>query len=329
MSKPHVITLANVEAVLDNTETFFVRVEGEEEVDLFNVSVGTTLRVTPHVFEDAGRTHIKLLVNIEDGSTSDQRVDDIPIIDRSSINTQALISEGQSLLIGGLVRETTQNSVSKVPLLGDIPVLGGLFRTNRKSSVQAERLFLLTPRLTSTPTSAVEGKRFDGPVLSGTESDILETAPSRLETARSGLDARDERYPPPKRLPQGQGTPRLTTSEPSRQAEKAPGTSDGEDQVRTRLADRLKMLQEVGTPAQGPAERQAQVQQRATDQAQTQGQRPTRTESSDDELLSRPATVDETSPGARARRPAISNTLEMVSEPDNGGWTPMPDSVPK
>jgi len=102
VSKPHVMTLANVEALLDTTQTFFVRVAGQEEVDLFDVSVGTTLRVTPHVHERDGKSQIKLRVNIEDGSASDQLVDEIPVIERSTINTQAIIDIGQSLLIGGL-----------------------------------------------------------------------------------------------------------------------------------------------------------------------------------------------------------------------------------
>src|SRR5262249_27962645 len=50
VSSPQVVTLSNVEALFDNSSTFYVRVAGREEVDLFNVSAGTTLRVTPHVF---------------------------------------------------------------------------------------------------------------------------------------------------------------------------------------------------------------------------------------------------------------------------------------
>ena len=104
VSSPQVVTLSNVEAIFDNSSTFFVRVAGREEVDLFNVSAGTSLRVTPHVFRDVGQTRIKLLVNVEDGNISDRQVDQIPVVERSTINTQALIAEGESLLIGGMVR---------------------------------------------------------------------------------------------------------------------------------------------------------------------------------------------------------------------------------
>lgn len=209
VSKPHVMTLANVEALLDTTQTFFVRVAGQEEVDLFDVSVGTTLRVTPHVYERDGKSQIKLRVNIEDGSTSDQFVDQIPVIERSTINTQAIIDVGQSLLIGGLVRELKSNGVSKIPLLGDIPGLGALFRTNTKTSSRTERMFLITPRVN---LSQPVGKRYSAPVLAGTESDIIASSGTRTLATQQALELRDEAYPLRPELPSGKG---LSTSEPS------------------------------------------------------------------------------------------------------------------
>lgn len=147
VSSPQVVTLSNVEAVFDNTSTFFVRVAGRQEVDLFNVSAGTSLRVTPHVFRDQEATRIKLLVNVEDGALTGQQVDQIPIVERSSINTQALIAEGESLLIGGMTREVNSANVDKVPGLGDVPVVGNLFKNKTSSSARIERMFLITPRL--------------------------------------------------------------------------------------------------------------------------------------------------------------------------------------
>jgi len=155
VSSPQVVTLSNVEAVFDSSQTFYVRVAGREEVDLFNVSAGTLLRVTPHVFKDTQGVRIKLLVNLEDGSLSSERVDALPIVARSSINTQALIYEGESLLIGGLTRESSENGVEKVPLLGDIPVIGHLFKTQRESGGRTERMFLISPRLSQRRSAAM------------------------------------------------------------------------------------------------------------------------------------------------------------------------------
>ena len=153
VSSPQVVTLSNVEAVFDNSATYYVRVAGREDVDLFNVTAGTRLRVTPHVFKEGsdadGAARIKLLVQIEDGGLTGQSVDNLPIVERSGINTQALISEGESLLIGGMVRDSATAGVDKVPVLGDIPLLGNLFKTQRKGGQRIERMFLITPRLAS------------------------------------------------------------------------------------------------------------------------------------------------------------------------------------
>jgi len=155
VSSPQVVTLSNVEAVFDNSSTYYVRVAGRDEVDLFNVTAGTRLRVTPHVFKDADEApRIKLLVQIEDGGLTGQSVDNLPIVERSGINTQALISEGESLLIGGMVRDSSNAGVDKVPVLGDIPVLGNLFKTQRKGGQRIERMFLITPRLASSKAAA-------------------------------------------------------------------------------------------------------------------------------------------------------------------------------
>lgn len=148
VSSPQIMTLSNVEALFDHTRSFYVRVAGREEVDLFKVSAGTTLRVTPHVFQEGQDVRIKLLVQIEDGQILPQdQVDSIPVVERSSLNTQALIVAGESLLIGGMVRERTSEGVTKVPFLGDIPLLGHLFKTNTDIADRVERLFLISPRL--------------------------------------------------------------------------------------------------------------------------------------------------------------------------------------
>lgn len=172
VSSPQVLTLSNVEAVFDTSRTFYVRVAGREEVDLFSVSAGTTLRVTPHVFRDGNDVRIKLLVAIDDGSLSGAQVDQIPIVDRATISTQALIFEGESLLIGGLTREASSSGVTKVPFLGDIPVLGNLFKTTSEGSRRTERLFLIAPRLV--PARRALATPADAPVTAPTES----TAPA-------------------------------------------------------------------------------------------------------------------------------------------------------
>ena len=147
VSRPQIVTLSNVEAVFDRTRTFYVRVSGDRQVDLFNVVAGTVLRVNPHVLVDNGVPRIRMVVGVEDGTILDSEVDDIPVVERASVNTQAMINEGEGLLLGGLTVNADFDAESKIPLLGDIPVLGELFKSRSRSRRQTERLFLITPRI--------------------------------------------------------------------------------------------------------------------------------------------------------------------------------------
>lgn len=146
-ARPGVLTTSNTEAVLENTQTFFVRVAGERDVDLFNVTSGTILRVTPVLVDEGGQRRIKMAVRIEDGSITGQFVDQIPIIQRSTVGTQAMISEGQSLLIGGYSYDVNRDLTNKVPILGDIPALGALFTFRNRQVSRVERMFMISPRI--------------------------------------------------------------------------------------------------------------------------------------------------------------------------------------
>lgn len=150
VSRPSILTLDNIEAILDNSSTFYVSVEGKEDSELFPVTSGTVVQVTPRIIrEDLGR-RIHMSVNIQDGTGSqgsDKVGQKLPEVTSSSINTQAIISEQESLLIGGFYKEQDEQKSSKVPILGDIPVLGHLFRAESTSKIKQVRLFLITPRI--------------------------------------------------------------------------------------------------------------------------------------------------------------------------------------
>lgn len=148
VSKPRVLTIDNTEAVLQSTSEFFVRVAGQRQVDLFNVSLGLTMRVTPTLIDDPQGKRIKMIVRIEDGNTnSGQQVDSIPVVNRNSISTQAVVGDGQSLLIGGYVIEENAAGRNGVPVLSNVPILGWLFGQRTSKVRRVERMFMLTPRL--------------------------------------------------------------------------------------------------------------------------------------------------------------------------------------
>lgn len=159
LSRPSVLTLNNVEAQLEHSQTVYVRLEGNEEVDLYDINTGVILRVTPHIVEQEDKSLIKLSIVIEDGELSNEKVDNIPIVNRSVVNTQAVVHQKESLLVGGLLKQSNQSSQYKIPCLGDIPLLGYLFRSQSNSDDEYERLFLITPTIvpyqnTNTPVKA-------------------------------------------------------------------------------------------------------------------------------------------------------------------------------
>jgi type III secretion protein C len=151
VSRPQIVTLANVEAILEARETVYVRVQGAYEVDLFRVNAGTSLKVVPHFIGDGDNRKVRLFITIEDGviapAVAGAGPETPPVVNEARVSTQVILMEGESLLLGGLTREKTNRGVTKIPLLGDIPYLGSLFKYQTNSSERRERLFLISPRL--------------------------------------------------------------------------------------------------------------------------------------------------------------------------------------
>jgi type IV pilus assembly protein PilQ len=79
----------------------------------------------------------------------------VPSIDTRNVTTQIAVNNGDTAVIGGIYEETLRNEVDKVPWLGDLPVLGYLFKTTTKSSEKTELLIFLTPRVVRESVTAV------------------------------------------------------------------------------------------------------------------------------------------------------------------------------
>ena len=176
ISKPRVLTLDNTEAVLQSTRDFYVRVAGREQVDLFNVTLGLVLRVTPTLIEDNQGARVKLNVRIEDGNTNGAQVDQIPVVSRNAISTQAVVGDGQTLLIGGYGIEEKNRNDSGVPWLSEIPGLRWLFGQKATVNKRVERIFMITPRLVK-PGEMNKAAALSGPASRQMAAD----APSRVE----------------------------------------------------------------------------------------------------------------------------------------------------
>lgn len=147
VAKPRVLGVANRTAVMSEKRIVNVRVAGNLDTSLYQVEAGTDLRVTPQVMEVEPSSRIKLSLHILDGKFEDAQVDEIPVVKRTEIRTEAYMTEGESLLIGGVSSESDITRNQGVPGLSKLPLVGGLFRWKNTEAARSERLFLITPRL--------------------------------------------------------------------------------------------------------------------------------------------------------------------------------------
>ena len=169
LTRPSVTTLDNHEASFQNNRTFYVRLGGSsaESVDLAPISYGWVVRIRPHVIYDGDDKRIQLAIHIEDGNRggADLAVTGVPEVSQNVIQTQAVVPEGSSLLIGGYtVREQTRFE-QRVPVLGRIPLLGWLFSTHVDRDQSVARYFLITPRILSATVSYEINTGFEGEPL--------------------------------------------------------------------------------------------------------------------------------------------------------------------
>jgi general secretion pathway protein D len=111
--------------------------------------VGTTIRVTPHI---NANNEIRLEVEeeiSEQGATSGTL--GVVSINRRTARTEVMVRDQQTIVIGGLMRDAIQNKEDKVPVLGDIPILGALFRKTSKTKRKTNLLLILTPYIIRDP----------------------------------------------------------------------------------------------------------------------------------------------------------------------------------
>jgi type III secretion protein C len=150
LSRPSVMTMENSEAILDLGTTAYMRLTGERVVDVRPITAGTMLKVTPRLVSINTQTSkIHAFVEVEDGQAPNISSPDAVLATRATINTETVLDESQALVIGGYRRDLFQNEVQKIPLLGDIPWIGALFRSEHKGDSSTERLFVITARALS------------------------------------------------------------------------------------------------------------------------------------------------------------------------------------
>ena len=139
--------------------------------------IGVTLKVTPHLTrDDMVRLLLKPEFSVETGTVNVGTVDNQypqPVVDRREAETTLLIKNGQTVVLGGLRKKDVTKEVSKIPLLGDMPLVGFLFRFTGESTVNSELVVFVTPWIVRQPTmSPAEQQQFGTTEFNGPQPEL-------------------------------------------------------------------------------------------------------------------------------------------------------------
>jgi general secretion pathway protein D len=118
------------------------------------MDVGTKLQITPSVKSDG-----MIVMNIHPEISEGSIVNNLPQKNSTETTTQLIVKDGQTIIIGGLVRDTQQKQTKGVPLLMDIPLFGSMLKRTDITSEKREVIVLITPHIVNAKyLSEMEGK---------------------------------------------------------------------------------------------------------------------------------------------------------------------------
>ncbi len=144
ISTPKVITSSQSKALIEQgVEIPYQEASSSGATSTSFKKAVLSMEVTPQITPDE---HISLDLKVNQDSVGSQ-YSGIPSINTREIQTKVLIENGQTVVLGGVHEETNVNSAKKVPVLGDMPVLGRLFRSDSKSNTKRELLIFVTPKI--------------------------------------------------------------------------------------------------------------------------------------------------------------------------------------
>jgi len=163
LSTPQVLTTDNEEAriTVGENRPYQTRATTDTSGGTFESfeyrDVGKILKITPHVTE--GRL-VRMVISLEvtniDLASTQTTSSTLPVTQKRTVDTTVIVKDAQTVVIGGLIDESTTTNESKVPVLGDIPLLGWLFRNRSESNQKTNLYIFLTPRVIKSPAEAQE-----------------------------------------------------------------------------------------------------------------------------------------------------------------------------
>ncbi len=201
LSRPSILARNNQQAVITVgkevpliTNTRFD--ENNNQINTISYQdVGIILRVTPFISTDG---MVEMIVSPEISDLTEQTVPisggsnpvGAPVISKRSADTVVVTPDGQTVIIGGLMSNTKSSIDSKIPILGDIPFLGNLFKRKLRAEEKTELMIFLTPHVVNQPTQLAK--------MTKDEKAQVELAPNafteeELEKFIGGLPKKDEK----------------------------------------------------------------------------------------------------------------------------------------
>ena len=162
LSTPQILTTDNEEARITVGENRPYQTRSTTDVsggtfESFEYrDVGKILKITPHVTEDRlVRMQINLEVTAIDQKATLTTSSTLPVTLKRTVDTTVIVKDQQTVVIGGLIDDSTTQSENKVPVLGDVPLLGWLFKKRGDETVKTNLYVFLTPRVIKNPGEAI------------------------------------------------------------------------------------------------------------------------------------------------------------------------------
>jgi type II secretory pathway component GspD/PulD (secretin) len=158
ISRTSILTLNNMSAEMTDTQSYHARVVGTEVATLEEVSAGTKLQVKPRIVRAVSTNEpdrVWLSMELQDGGFEAISVDAMPMTRSSSLETQAAVLEGHSIMLAGYLRDIKESGGWGIPYLRDIPWIGWLFGGSSTRNETVQRMFILTPYVIDVTTNDV------------------------------------------------------------------------------------------------------------------------------------------------------------------------------
>jgi len=152
LATPQIMALDNTEATFEVGETIPVvqrntQASGQVTETIQTQQIKLSLKITPQINKVTRFVKLKINQIVEDFSDRQTGASSGAATTLRSADTTVVVRDKDTVAMGGLMRDKETHSVGKVPLLGDIPVLGWLFRNSEKSVEKVNMIFFLTPRI--------------------------------------------------------------------------------------------------------------------------------------------------------------------------------------